>query len=431
MATLPLIRYPLDPTGVNPDNLVQGELHTLLARQTRVVAPTYGAFYSGSLVVRDTSNNQVLVKNVQYYAAELYEVPSAKFGKEVCAIVVITDASVSNNISLEYQAVGGEFSAAATAIVQQIEALNLDARPVQWGSIIEKPSEYPPSHHLHDIGDIYGFEYVVHALDRIRAAILMGDDLSHDTIYQYVDSVKAELEQGAQTVQNNLQAHLSDTNNPHQVTAAQLNVYTKPETNAQIAASGAALDNHKSDFGNPHQVTAAQVGAPTLAVHDAAVSNLQTQINGKQNTGDYALLNSQVTFTNIFATGTIYSYNDIWAFYSDQRIKTDVRVIPNALEKVRKIRGVLYKHTPEAIVALGAEDRDYMGVIAQEIQAIAPEIVGLAAFDRDPQTGLSISGKNYLTVQYDKLAALLIEALKESDSRVSEIARRLGYADLI
>lgn len=264
MATLPILRYELDPTGTSPDNLVQGELHTTPARQIRAVAPTYGAFFSASMRVRDTSNNQLLTKGVQYYPAELYEIPTAKFGKEVCAIIVITDASVSNNISLEYQAVGGEFSSAATAVVQQIEALNLDDRPIEWGSVIEKPSEYPPSHHLHDAGDIYGFEYLVHAIDRVRAAILMGDDLSHETIYQYIDNIRAAIQAVADGAAAAVLAHVNDRDNPHQVTLAQLNAYNKGEVDAlvNLARSDLSimLEQHVLRHDNPHVVTKAQVG---------------------------------------------------------------------------------------------------------------------------------------------------------------------------
>ena len=115
MPTPQVIRYPLDPTGVSPDNLVSGELHTMVQRQTRAIATEYGAFYTNSLQVRDTSNNQLLVAGTHYYPAELYELPTARYGKEVCAIIVITDPTVSDQVSLQYQCVGGEFSTSQTA----------------------------------------------------------------------------------------------------------------------------------------------------------------------------------------------------------------------------------------------------------------------------------------------------------------------------
>ena len=186
--TLPLYRYSLDRTGISPDNLVSGELHTLPSRLVRVIATTYGAFFTDSLQITDSNTNAILTKDVQYYAAELYEIPTAKYGKQICSIVVITDISVSDNVSLRYQALGGDFSNSVTAIVQQIEALQLDNRPIGWGNVIDKPNDYAPSHHLHDLGDVYGFEYLVHAIDRVRAAIEFGDAASHDAIYRYIDS---------------------------------------------------------------------------------------------------------------------------------------------------------------------------------------------------------------------------------------------------
>jgi hypothetical protein len=188
MPTLPYT-YDLDPTGVNPDNLVSGEVHTLLTnRAVRAVAAAYGGFYSESLVVYDQASSSTL-SSAQFQAVELYEVPTAKFGKEVCSIILITDEDVVGPVSLTYQAVGGEYSRSATAIVNMVNALELDNRPATWPNIIGRPSEFPPAMHLHDVGDVYGFEYLVHALERIRRAIEMGDDISHDAVYRYLDQV--------------------------------------------------------------------------------------------------------------------------------------------------------------------------------------------------------------------------------------------------
>jgi hypothetical protein len=186
-----ILKYPLDPTGVSPDNLVQNEPHTMVHRHVRSIAPTYGAFFTESVVIVDTVNNSPLVKDTQYYAAEMYELPTERYGKEICSIIVITDATVSDSVMITYQALGGEFSTPMDAIVQMLNNLALDNRPVSWPNIIERPSQFPPSMHLHDAGDIYGFEYVVHALDRIRAALEAGDEISHDAIYRYIDTAVA------------------------------------------------------------------------------------------------------------------------------------------------------------------------------------------------------------------------------------------------
>jgi hypothetical protein len=160
MSSTPIVlRYPLDPTGSNPNNLVTGEIQTMPARTVRAIAPDYGAFYSDSLVITDNATNQVLTAS-QYYAAEMYSLPSYEFGQEICSIIMITDPTVSSSVSLQYQCLGGEYQTAQTAIIQQIYNLNLDDRPAAWPAIIGKPDAFPPSAHLHDAGDLYGFEYV-------------------------------------------------------------------------------------------------------------------------------------------------------------------------------------------------------------------------------------------------------------------------------
>lgn len=490
-----VIQYPLDPTGVNPNNLVQNEPHELIANRTfRAIAPNYGGFFTESLQVFDAATGRQLTDGSngtvkQYYACEYYELPSERYGKEICAIVMIVDPAVSNNVTINYQTLGGPYGTSAQAIIQMIEALGLDNRPVAWGDIIGKPSEFPPSKHLHDIGDVYGFEYVVHALDRIRDAIEIGDQASHDIIYAYIDAAIAAMQNTTSTIQAQLTAHVNDFGNPHKVTASQLNVYTKPQADAITNAITSALNAHVGNFNNPHKVTVGQLNTydgPTIdskiatAVNavklsftpvqqggganqgnnkvflgwDGArlrlqvdssdlgglvtynemagnVNNLQNQINGKQPVGPYAQtgVNQTVSFWDIYANGTIYSANDIWAFNSDGRLKYRFSRIKNALAKVKAVWGILYQYRPEWQLQLGMDDRDYQGFIAQQVQKVCPEIVGLAPFDRDPETGKSISGKNYLTIQYDKYCALLNEAIRESDLKLDLLLEHLGLKD--
>lgn len=226
MSTPLVLRYPLDTTGTNPNNLVAGELRTMPRKKVRPLAPLYGAFYSESMRVIDTTTNLELVKGTQYHSIELYELPSAKYGKEICGLILIIDPAVSDQVSLQYQAVGGEYSTPATAIEQLIDNLSRDDRPIGWPSIINLPSEFPVSNHFHDVGDVYGFEYVVHAIDRVRRAIELGDDVAHDTIYRYIDSVVgqvtpetidalyAAIDAAKVDAHNALQAHI-DASDPH------------------------------------------------------------------------------------------------------------------------------------------------------------------------------------------------------------------------
>ena len=61
-----------------------------------------------------------------------------------------------------------------------------------------------------------------------------------------------------------------------------------------------------------------------------------------------------------------------------------------------------------------------VGLIAQDLEKVLPEAVKLAPFDRD-ENGNSKSGENYLTIQYEKVVPLLVEAIKEQQIKIDNL----------
>ena len=113
--------------------------------------------------------------------------------------------------------------------------------------------------------------------------------------------------------------------------------------------------------------------------------------------------------TNLLSVG-----GDIIAFASDERLKTNISPITDALFKVNSLNGFTYNFN-EIAGELGFDTEiDYAGVSAQEVQKVLPEVVRPAPVD-----------DNYITVQYDKLTALLIEAVKELSDKVEKLEQRL------
>lgn len=102
---------------------------------------------------------------------------------------------------------------------------------------------------------------------------------------------------------------------------------------------------------------------------------------------------------SISVTGTITASGDITA-YSDASLKTDVATIPNALERVQRLRGVSFTRIDTGLRGIG--------VIAQELAAVVPE----AAQANDD--GL-------LSVAYGNLVGILIEAVKELSDKVKRL----------
>jgi hypothetical protein len=106
---------------------------------------------------------------------------------------------------------------------------------------------------------------------------------------------------------------------------------------------------------------------------------------------------------------------DITAFASDERLKTNISPITDALFKVNSLNGFTYNFN-EICEKLGFNpDITYAGVSAQEVQKVLPEVVHPAPVD-----------DKYITVQYDKVVPLLIEAIKELSDKVEKLEQRLG-----
>lgn len=121
--------------------------------------------------------------------------------------------------------------------------------------------------------------------------------------------------------------------------------------------------------------------------------------------------------------GDFFVRGDITAFASDERLKDITGGIPDALKKVQSLTGFTYTWNEKAPEDF-ERDKEYVGVSAQAVQEVLPQIVSPAPFDKDTETGESVSGENYLTLSYEKLVPLLIEAVKELAAKVEELENK-------
>ncbi len=182
-------RYPLDYTGTSTDNLVIDEPHAPTNYDVRSIAPTYGPYFTESLKVYNTANNELLYRNISYQCVDVVGIPTAKTGKEICTIILLTDKSI-REVKITYQTLGGAYERRYEAIHILLENLNLNKDLISWKDVINKPSEFDPNMHLHAIGDIVGFEYLVAALEQVRNAIMLGDDYQHMELFNQLNNTK-------------------------------------------------------------------------------------------------------------------------------------------------------------------------------------------------------------------------------------------------
>ena len=133
-------------------------------------------------------------------------------------------------------------------------------------------------------------------------------------------------------------------------------------------------------------------------------------VNIRQDTSDKDILflgndggSSIVALTLDMSDAGAATFNNNVTAFSDERLKDNIETLEDGLDKVEQLRGVTYTR----------DDREEIGVIAQEVEKILPEIVLTA----DDEMGTK-------SVDYSRITAVLIEAVKELSARVKELENK-------
>ena len=125
-------------------------------------------------------------------------------------------------------------------------------------------------------------------------------------------------------------------------------------------------------------------------------------------------------------SGNQINSGNVTAFSSDERLKYNIKPIENARKLLRQIEGVYFDWDLEECNKWDffppAHD---MGLLAQRVQKINPYAVHPAPFDLDPIAKGSKSGKDYLTVQYEKMVPMLIQSSNEHDELIDQMQARI------
>jgi hypothetical protein len=98
-----------------------------------------------------------------------------------------------------------------------------------------------------------------------------------------------------------------------------------------------------------------------------------------------------------------------WTTYSSGRWKTHVQSIDQAMDKVRQLQGVTFDWKENG--------RHDIGLIAEEVGKVVPEVVDYEA-----------NGTDARSLDYGRLVALLVEALKEQDARIADLEHALDQS---
>jgi len=104
-------------------------------------------------------------------------------------------------------------------------------------------------------------------------------------------------------------------------------------------------------------------------------------------------------------------------FYSDIRLKENIELIENTIEKLLQIQGVYFNWNTMDYPGMGFSNEKQIGVIAQDVEDSFPELV-------------SEDANGYKQIDYQKFTVILIEALKEQQKEIDEIRYELNQMDV-
>jgi len=144
---------------------------------------------------------------------------------------------------------------------------------------------------------------------------------------------------------------------------------------------------------------------------------------------------TDTTWVRVYNSKAFYVANEIaatgniTAYYSDERLKTKLGNIENSLDIIKSLNGFRYVNNDLAKENGYTDEKVQLGLSAQEVEAVLPEVVSLAPFDyhTDEETGeiTSKSGENYKTLDYAKLVPVLIEAMKEQQKQIEDLRNEI------
>ena len=248
----------------------------------------------------------------------------------------------------------------------------------------------PQSNETYDLGsstNAFGSLYLSGNTLYLGNVVLKDEDGSLSTSAQLIGDGRGLSNLTAANING-----LSDALDVIQATSVTANIFS---------GNGAGLDGILASniTGLTQALDVIQASSVDANVANVGIISVETVVSN-------ILIDGEVT-----TTGNVFAGGNITAFASDKRLKSNIQPIQNAVELIKKLHGYTFTWRDD-IPGLPMRGDD-IGLLAQELQDLGlDQCVSPAPFDLD-QLGHSRSGEQYLTIHYNKLFAVVIQALHD------------------
>lgn len=219
-----------DFTGVDPNYKSMEVDETFDIPTNRLLMPSKGVFYTESLILFDKATNKVLRPLIDYKFLQIETTVTAKAAKEAALYVAITPGIVGPIQFVEYQFVGGIYIEYPNILKDFYSAFTADViETIPNAADLHTPDMLPVEHILRSNVSSFGWEFAAWAIDQITRALLIGDEIDHEKIRDKINALLRFIEEMLPTASVMVNEHITNYNNPHNLTAAQVNSYSKQE----------------------------------------------------------------------------------------------------------------------------------------------------------------------------------------------------------
>lgn len=240
--------YPEDLNGNLPSNLIVNEPQTLQApgpNDYYFIIPKAAPFFVDSLKVVLSSSGATLVEGDDYQVGHLFVEAMDSIGRPIAGSISFMKPTIVGQVKLTYRTIGGNWGFNDQDILRELSNKQLNPLIRSWGDIGTLPYSFPPLPHDQKIDTLIGSVQINLSLTRIA------------------DILEA-------TAAGTSQSHITNYQNPHRVTATQINLGNVP--NYKMATDAEMLNPIRGDtFTNPRGVM--------LLVNKFAVEPMTTHIN--------------------------------------------------------------------------------------------------------------------------------------------------------
>lgn len=201
-------------------------------------------------------------------------------------------------------------------------------------------------------------------------------------------------------------------------------VSNEPVTRLQMSVDATSNGGVIGFFGAPSGTANAAITSTQFfasLVGAAASTNNYIWMSPRGTSSDfYMVANGNIGIGNttpadkLHVQGNIIASGDITSAYSDERLKIITNTITDVVNKLKTIDTFYYKPN-EIAIELGIKEDEHLGISAQQISNIFPQVVR--------NSGI---GQGYLTVQYERLVPVLIQAIKELSNELDDIKKNIN-----